>query len=299
MTVMVTKKQKLYQQIIGILSVVSVFAIVLLSTYSSSYSKGPNNLLAGWVGVRGLPISSIMITLVLALVGKKVAGFVTSLINTIFTIITVVIDIRYSTPQIGLWIDLILAISISVVCLLTIFDKTNDYENSYYLEKRDSIMLSVFTFSIIGAYYFMNMTIQNFWGRLNELGSINFFAAFTVSDGELGILHVAIAVLIMVALFFAWTKKNKIFFCVDMALAVLCLIMVFEHFDMPYRTINFWIVLVLLILETVFAILIFRNHIKPNYTKKIAELEILKQNGVINEEEYLKKKKEYTEQRNG
>ena len=217
MTVMITKKQKLYQQIIGILSVVSVFAIVLLSTYSSSYSKGPNNLLAGWVGVRGLPISSIMITLVLALVGKKVAGFVTSLINTIFTIITVVIDIRYSTPQIGLWIDLILAISISVVCLLTIFDKTNDYENSYYLEKRDSIMLSVFTFSIIGAYYFMNMTIQNFWGRLNELGSINFFAAFTVSDGELGILHVAIAVLIMVALFFAWTKKNKIFFCVDMA----------------------------------------------------------------------------------
>ena len=300
MTVMITKKQQLYQQIIGIISVVSVFAIVLLNTYSSPYSNGPSNLLDGWARViRGIPISSIMITLVLALAGKKVAGFVTSLINTVFTIITVVVDIRYGTPQIGLWIDLILAMSISVVCLLTMLDKTTDYENSYYIEKRDSIMLIIFTFSIIGAYYLMNLSIQNFRGYIDKLDSINFFAAFTVSEGELGILHVAIAVLIMVALFFAWTKNNKMLFGVDMSLAILCLIMVFKHFDMPYRTFNFQIVLVLLIIETVISILIFKKQIKPNYTKNIAELEILKQNGLITEEDYLKKVKEYSEQKLG
>ena len=55
---------------------------------------------------------------------------------------------------------------------------------------------------------------------------------------------------------------------------------------MPYRTVYFYILLLLILAEIVIACLVFKANLKPDLSKKKAELELLKKNGKITDAEY-------------
>lgn len=287
MTIMITSKAKKMQIVLLAISIISIFAILFLKVTPSWNGSEKGNLLSGWTwGIQGLPIAGIMATIVFFNIGKKVPSLISSLIFTGFSIITTVNLISYGDemPLLVFVIDL-LAIIISVICLLTVLDRSGDYSESYIIDQKEAKMLTAFSVAIILAYYFMNFMVQDFI-YIPELGAINFFGTFTVEKGESAILHAIIATLIVVVLFFAWRKQYKLFFGTDLALALLLVVMIFKNLDMPYRTVYFYILLLLILAEIVIACLVFKANLKPDLSKKKAELELLKKNGKITDAEY-------------
>lgn len=295
MTIMITKKARKMQILLLAISIIAIFAILFLQV-STSWDGSKGNMLSSWVwAIQGLPIAGIMVTFVFFNIGKWISALISSLVFTGFSIITTVNIFTHGDdePLLILLIDT-LGIVISVICLITVLDRTGDFSESYIIEPKEAKMLTAFSVSIILAYYFMNFTIQNFI-RIPELGAINFFGTFTVKTGESAILHAIIAILIVVVLFFAWKKKYKQFLSTDLALALLLVIMVFKNFDMPYRTVYFYILLLFIITETLMAILVFKTNLKPDLSRKKAELELLRKNGKITEDDYQKELKKFNE----
>ncbi|MCR5335024.1 MAG: hypothetical protein K6E42_00555 [Synergistes sp.] len=297
MTIMITSKAGKMQPVLLAVSIISILAILFLKVSPAWDGSKMDNILYGWAWViRGIPITGIMATIVLFNMGKRVPALLASLVFTVFSIITTVNIITYrdTIPWLIFVIDA-LAIVITVICLMTVLDRTGDYSGSYMIEQKEAILLSAFSVSIILAYYFMNLMVQNFIYYVPELGAINFFGTFTVETGESAILHAIIAIFIVAILFFAWKKQYKLVLGLDLALAFLLVILFFKNLDMPYRTTNFYILSLFMVVETVLAALIFKSSLKPDLSRKKAELELLKRNGKISEEKYQDELKKLNE----
>ncbi len=290
MKIMITTKAKRLQMILLALSIVSALAVILLKVSPPWYGIERMNFLSGWGwGMRGIPIAIIMITIVLFNIGKKIPAVITSLFFTAMVVFATayIVDMDDMSSLLILVIDA-LAVAITAVCLLGVFDRSSDYSASYFIESKESWMLMFFSGATILAYYLMNLVIQDFRGWFDGPDWLNFFGAFTSDQGELGILHAIIAVLMILVLYFAWKKQYKIFLGIDITLGFILAVTIIKHLDMPYRTVFFYFVLAMVIAETVLASLVFKSNLKPNLSKKKAELELLKSNGKISEEAYQK-----------
>ena len=303
MTVMITPKAKVFQIITLVLSLVIVgFFLLVKVPYTYLYwSSGNSKEYTEYISIldyttrvygygarvifRGIPATLLALIALFSATAKRIP-------NLIFTILYLLYSgmLFLYTMSRAVWVSIIIAvfaIFLLVISILSLGDKSKDFSNSIYIEKREVSLGIVYTVSILVAYYFMNLPSQyfDFNGQ-----TMNYFAAFSNLYDENPVFHAITAIAIIMCLFLLWKNKRLPYFIVNIALSLFLVVLFFKHIDMPYRIFPFYIVTLCLIAETIISIILFKKSLKPSRAKvdadnarKQAEIELLKSVGKYSE----------------